>query len=48
MYVPGELAYAGPVGIRPRHQMRLSFGVQSPEGIDDGMRRLATAVREFV
>ena len=48
MYVPGELAYAGPVGIRPRNQMRLSYGVQTPEGIDDGMRRLAAAVRELV
>jgi 2-aminoadipate transaminase len=47
MYVPGELAYAGPVGIRPHNQMRLSYGVQTPEGIDDGMRRLAAAVREF-
>lgn len=46
MYVPGELAYAGPLETRPRHQMRLSFGVQTPEGIDDGMRRLAAAVRD--
>ncbi|MCA9025800.1 MAG: PLP-dependent aminotransferase family protein [Planctomycetaceae bacterium] len=45
MYVPGELCYAGPLSERPRHQMRLSFGVQSPEGIADGMRRLASAVR---
>ncbi len=44
MYVPGELAYAGPLSERPRNQMRLSFGVQTPEGIDDGMRRLAAAV----
>jgi len=46
MYVPGELCYGQPVGERPRHQMRLSFGVQTPEGIDDGMQRLAAAVRE--
>ena len=46
MYVPGELAYAGPIDARPRHQMRLSYGVQSPKGIDDGMRRLSEAVRD--
>lgn len=44
MYVPGELAYAGPVADRARHQMRLSYGIQTPAGIDDGMRRLASAV----
>ena len=48
MYVPGELCYGQPPSERPRHQMRLSFGVQTPEGIDDGMRRLAAAVRESV
>ncbi len=46
MYVPGELAYAGTLSERPRHQMRLSFGVQTPEGVDDGMRRLAAAVAQ--
>lgn len=46
MYVPGELCYAGPRGERPRHQMRLSFGVQDVDGITDGMRRLADAVGE--
>jgi 2-aminoadipate transaminase len=45
MYVPGEICYAGPVEGRPRNQMRLSFGTQSPAGIDEGMRRLANAVR---
>jgi 2-aminoadipate transaminase len=45
MYVPGEVCYAGPPGERPRHQMRLSFGTQSVEGIEEGMRRLASAVR---
>jgi 2-aminoadipate transaminase len=45
MYVPGELCYGQPRSECPRHQMRLSFGVQSPAGIDDGMRRLAAAVR---
>jgi 2-aminoadipate transaminase len=42
MYVPGELSYAES---RPCNQMRLSFGVQTPEGIREGMRRLAQAVR---
>ncbi|MEX0704521.1 MAG: PLP-dependent aminotransferase family protein [Planctomycetales bacterium] len=45
MYVPGDLCFGGPPAERPRHHMRLSFGVQSPEGIDEGMRRLASAVR---
>jgi 2-aminoadipate transaminase len=45
MYVPGEICYAGPAAEHPRCQMRLSFGVQSPEGIDRGMQRLANAVR---
>jgi len=44
MYVPGQLCYAG-TGDRPNHQMRLSYGVQSPDGIDTGMQRLANAVR---
>jgi 2-aminoadipate transaminase len=45
MYVPGELSYAGPPAERQRNQMRLSFGVESPDRIAEGMRRLAAAVR---
>ena len=45
MYVPGELCYGGKEAARPANQMRLSFGVQSTEGIRDGMRRLANAVK---
>jgi 2-aminoadipate transaminase len=45
MYVPGELCYAGPAAQRRRSQMRLSFGVESPDKIEEGMRRLANAVR---
>ena len=45
MYVPGELSYAGPPAERQRNQMRLSFGVETPDRIDEGMRRLAAAVR---
>jgi 2-aminoadipate transaminase len=48
MYVPGELFYAGPSNRRHRNQMRLSYGVQSPEGITEGMERLARAVRSVM
>ncbi len=30
MYVPGELSFAGPTAQRPRHHLRLSFGVLQP------------------
>ncbi len=45
MYVPGELCFGGPREQRERNHMRLSFGVQSPDGIREGMRRLSRAVR---
>jgi len=45
MYVPGEIAYPLDSPLRKTNEMRLSFGVESPETIDDGMRRLANAVR---
>ena len=45
MYVPGELCFGGLPEQRPRNSMRLSFGVQSPEGIREGMRRLSNAVK---
>lgn len=45
MYVPGELCFGGPREQRQRNSMRLSFGVQSPDGIREGMRRLSRAVR---
>ena len=48
MYVPGELAYPGSGTGRPRHQMRLSFGVQSAAGVTEGMRRLSVAVRQVL
>ncbi len=48
MYVPGEFCYAGSADNRPRHQMRLSFGVQDEAGIDLGMRRLAAAVKDVL
>ncbi|GAB4157185.1 MAG: PLP-dependent aminotransferase family protein [Planctomycetaceae bacterium] len=48
MYVPGEICHAGPEGSRPKNQMRLSFGVQDPQGIDLGMKRLANAVQAIM
>lgn len=45
MYVPGELCYSSNDEQRPRNQMRLSFGVLSPEEIREAMRRLAQAVK---
>ena len=45
MYVPGELCFGGPPEQRQRNGMRLSFGVQSPDGIREGMRRLSRAVK---
>lgn len=48
MYVPGELCFAPENGRHPKNSMRLSFGVQTPEGIAEGMKRLAAAVAEFL
>ena len=45
MYVPGELSYPFDWPARPRCEMRLSFGVQNVAGIEEGMRRLASAVK---
>ncbi|MCA9020030.1 MAG: PLP-dependent aminotransferase family protein [Planctomycetaceae bacterium] len=55
MYVPGELCYAydhGPgcdeqPAIQKNH-MRLTFGVQDTQGIQEGMKRLANAVKSFI
>lgn len=48
LYVPGVYCY--PVEGSPRRQnmMRLSFGVQSPERIRQGMKLLATAVERVL
>lgn len=53
MYVPGELCFAADPHCpqsesRPQNHMRLSFGVQTPEGIEKGMKRLASAVRAIL
>jgi len=45
MYVPGDLCYIEENSTKPRNHMRLSFGVQTPEMIHEGMKRLATAVK---
>jgi len=48
LYVPGQYCYgpAEPGAAVPTHHMRLSFGVQSPENIQEGLHRLADALRE--
>ena len=48
MYVPGEIAYPKGSPLRKRTQMRLSFGVETPEQIHEGMRRLSEAVRHVM
>lgn len=48
MYVPGEIAYPKGSPLRKRTQMRLSFGVESPETIREGMRRLSQAIRHVM
>jgi 2-aminoadipate transaminase len=49
MYVPGDLAFAGSNrDERENNHMRLSFGVCAIEEIDEGMRRLASAVRAII
>ncbi len=48
MYVPGELCYAGPVENRPKHQMRLSYGVLTPDNITEAMKRLAVSVKNVM
>ena len=46
MYVPGELCYPDGSPRQQRNQMRLSFGVQNVDGIHEGIRRLAAAVKD--
>ncbi|QDT94737.1 aminotransferase-like domain-containing protein [Gimesia aquarii] len=55
MYVPGELCYATDQKLdfdkQPpiqKNHMRLTFGVQNHEGIQEGMKRLAKAVKSFI
>jgi len=47
LYVPGEFCYYPEPGReKPRNWMRLSFGVETPENVREGIRRLAEAVKE--
>ena len=46
MYVPGELCFAADAV--ERNHMRLSYGVLSPERIDEGMKSLAQAIRTIL
>ncbi len=46
LYVPGQYAYAADGAEIRRNTIRLSFGVQSPERIGDGIAALARAVRQ--
>lgn len=48
MYVPGEISYPADSPLRTTSQMRLSYGVESPETLDEGMRRLARAVKHVL
>jgi 2-aminoadipate transaminase len=45
MYVPGSISYPPDSPLQRHNEMRLSFGVESPETIDQGMRRLSLAVK---
>jgi 2-aminoadipate transaminase len=45
LYVPGEYFYADQGQPRCKNTIRLSFGVQDPEGIRKGISALARAVR---
>lgn len=48
MYVPGEIAYPSDSPLRKTSRMRLSFGVETPKTIREGMRRLAQAVQSVM
>lgn len=47
LYVPGEYCYPNEGTRRPKNMIRLSFGVQSPERIRQGIESLARAVRKL-
>jgi 2-aminoadipate transaminase len=49
MYVPGEHCFApDESGVVPQHHLRLSFGVAPPDAIREGVRRLASCVRDIL
>ena len=48
LYVPGHHCYPAEGQKIESNTMRLSFGVQSPESIREGIGRLAEAINELV
>ena len=48
MYVPGDIAYPQDSPLQKKCQMRLSFGVEAPDTIREGMRRLSQAIRHVM
>ena len=44
LYVPGQYCFASEGETRGKHTIRLSFGVQTAEKIDEGMKALAQAI----
>ncbi len=46
LYVPGHYCYPTEGQPIEKNTIRLSFGVQTPEGITDGIRRLCAAIRK--
>ena len=47
LYVPGVFCYPGEPTDPPKNTIRLSFGVQSPEKIREGVAALGRAVRSL-
>ena len=48
MYVPGSISYPDGSPLQRHNEMRLSFGVESIEQIDEGMRRLSVALKSVL
>jgi len=48
MYVPGEFCFASKGHPVERNTMRLSFGVQQPDRIHDGIEALSRAIRQVL
>ena len=49
LYVPGDCCFACEAGQSvPKHHLRLSFGVATPDQIDTGVERLAGCIRRHV
>jgi 2-aminoadipate transaminase len=46
LYVPGHYCFPAAGVAVQRNTVRLSFGVQTPERIDEGVRRLCSAIRD--